>query len=58
MGKPISLCGSGIDYIVKNGVVYDGAKLRSAIKAMVAAEKERYGIEPGPMPIVDFELSE
>ena len=54
--KPVRV--GGIDYIVKNGVVYDGAKLRATIKAMVAAEKERYGIEPGPMPIVDFELSE
>ncbi len=46
----------GVDYVVKNGVVYEGAKLREDIKAMVAAEKERRGVAPGPMPIVDFEL--
>ncbi len=48
----------GIDYIVKNGVVYDGAGLRESIKSMVAAEKERLGIPPGPMPIVDFTMKE
>ncbi|MAW80651.1 MAG: amidohydrolase [Parvularcula sp.] len=46
----------GVDYVVKNGVVYDGAKLRDEIKAMVASEKERLGVAPGPMPIVDFDL--
>ncbi|WP_428409499.1 amidohydrolase family protein [Hyphococcus sp.] len=46
----------GVDYVVKNGVVYEGAKLRDEIKDMVAAEKQRLGVAPGPMPIVDFEL--
>jgi len=46
----------GVDYIVKNGVVYEGATLRQSIKDMVAAEKERLGVAPGPMPIVGFEL--
>ncbi len=46
----------GVDYVVKNGVVYEGAKLRDDIKAMVAGEKQRLGVAPGPMPIVDFEL--
>jgi len=54
--KPVRV--GGIDFIVKNGVVYDGAKLRASIKSMVAAEKDRLGIAPGPMPIVDFEISE
>ncbi len=48
----------GIDVIVKNGVVYDGAALRDSIKAMVSAEKDRLGVAPGPMPIVGFELPE
>ncbi|NNL87848.1 MAG: amidohydrolase family protein [Marinicaulis sp.] len=48
----------GIDYVVKNGVVYEGEKLRADIKSMVTAEKEKNGIAPGPMPIVGFELSE
>jgi hypothetical protein len=46
----------GIDFVVKNGVVYDGARLRQEIKAVVAAEKERLGVAPGPMPIVDVDL--
>ena len=47
----------GVDFVVRNGVVYDGARLREEIRAMVAAEKERLGVAQGPMPIVDFELS-
>ncbi len=46
----------GIDVIVKNGVVYDGAALRQSVKDMVTAKKEERGIAPGPMPIVGFEL--
>ena len=48
----------GVDYVIKNGVVYDGEKLRQTIQDMVAAEKLKHGVEPGPMPIVDFELKE
>lgn len=48
----------GVDYVIKNGVVYDGPKLRASIQAMVADEKQRLGVEPGAMPIVDFELPE
>lgn len=48
----------GVDYVVKNGVVYDGDELRDEIKSMVSTEKERLGVAPGPMPIVDFELEE
>ncbi len=48
----------GVDYVVKNGVVYDGAELRASIQAMVVAEKQKYQIAPGVMPIVDFELQE
>lgn len=48
----------GIDYVVKNGVVYDGAELRASVKAMVGEEKQRLGLPPGPMPIVDFDISE
>lgn len=48
----------GIDHVIKNGVVYEGETLRRSIRDMVAAEKERLGIAPGPMPIVGFELPE
>ncbi len=54
--KPVRV--GGVDNVVRNGVVYDGSELRSSIKEMVAAEKQRLGVPPGPMPIVDFELSE
>ena len=53
--KPVRV--GGIDYIVKNGVVYNGEELRADIKAMVSAEKEKLGIPAGPMPIVDFDIS-
>jgi len=52
--KPVRA--GGIDYVVKNGVVYEGAVLRESIKSMVAAEKQRLGLAPGAMPIVGFEL--
>lgn len=48
----------GVDYVIKNGVVYEGETLRQSIKDMVAAEKERLGLPPGPMPIVGFDLNE
>ncbi len=54
--RPVQV--GGVDYVVKNGVVYEGAKLRDEIKSMVAAEKERRGVAPGPMPVVGFELQE
>ena len=44
----------GVDYVIKNGLVYEGEALRRSIKDMVAAEKEKHGIPSGPMPIVDF----
>ncbi len=46
----------GVDIVIKDGIIYDGAALRADIKAMVAAEKERLGVAPGAMPIVGFEL--
>ena len=52
--RPVQV--GGVDYVVKNGVVYEGAKLRDEIKSMVAGEKERRGVALGPMPVVDFEL--
>lgn len=54
--KPVH--SGGIDFVIKNGVVYQGEVLRESIKAMVAAEKSKHGIPDGPMPIVGFELNE
>ena len=43
----------GIETIIRDGIVYDGAGLRTDIQAEVAAAKEKAGIAPGPMPIVE-----
>ncbi len=45
----------GVETVVKDGLVYDAKALAAEVRAMVAAEKEKAGIAPGPMPIVDFE---
>ncbi len=50
--KPVRA--GGVDYVIKNGVVYDGAQLRESIKDIVKTAKDEKGIAPGPMPIVDF----
>jgi hypothetical protein len=44
----------GVDTVVKDGLVYDARALAAEVKAMVAAEKQKAGLPPGPMPIVDF----
>ena len=41
----------GVDYTIKDGIVYDARLLRERIKQMVASEKERLNLPPGPMPI-------
>jgi hypothetical protein len=41
----------GVDYTIRDGIVYDAKELRDDIKAMVAAEKKRRGLPPGMMPI-------
>ncbi|MCB2113179.1 MAG: amidohydrolase family protein [Parvularculaceae bacterium] len=50
--KPVRV--GGVDTVIKDGLVYDAKALAAEVKAMVAAEKEKAGIAPGPMPIVDF----
>jgi hypothetical protein len=40
--------------VVKDGLVYDAKALAAEVRAMVAAEKQRAGLPPGPMPVVDF----
>jgi Amidohydrolase family len=42
----------GIDYIIKDGIVYDGAQLRDEVKGMVAKQKAERHIGPGVMPVV------
>lgn len=46
----------GIETVVKNGLVYNAGELRETLKEMVADEKAKAGLNPGPMPIVDFEF--
>lgn len=41
----------GVRYIIKDGIVYDGEKLREEVRAMVAKEKKALGIGPGVMPV-------
>ena len=43
----------GIETIIRDGIVYDGAALRANIQAEVAGAKKAAGIAPGPMPIVE-----
>ncbi|MEO1149952.1 MAG: amidohydrolase family protein [Pseudomonadota bacterium] len=42
----------GVETIIRDGVVFDGEKLRANIRAEVAAAKADAGIKSGPMPIV------
>jgi imidazolonepropionase-like amidohydrolase len=44
----------GVETVVKDGLVYDAKALAADVRAMVAAEKGKAGLPPGPMPIVDF----
>lgn len=52
--KPVRV--GGVETVIKDGVVYDAKALAAEVKAMVAAEKEKAGIAPGPMPVVDFKF--
>ena len=40
----------GVVYTIKDGIVYDAAKLRADVRAMVAEAKKKEGIERLPMP--------
>ncbi|HNR76331.1 MAG TPA: amidohydrolase family protein [Parvularculaceae bacterium] len=50
--KPIRV--GGVETVIKDGLVYDAKALAAEVKEMVAAEKQKAGVAPGPMPIVDF----
>jgi imidazolonepropionase-like amidohydrolase len=41
----------GVAYTVKDGIIYDAAKLRAEIRDMVAKSKAERGLPPGPMVI-------
>ena len=41
----------GVDYTIKDGIVFDAKALRADIRAMVASEKEARGLGEGYMPI-------
>ena len=41
----------GIDYVVKDGIIYDARKLRAEVRDMVLREKSQRNIGPGPMRI-------
>lgn len=46
----------GVETVVKDGLVYDARALAKEVRDMVAAEKQKAGLAPGPMPIVGFEF--
>jgi hypothetical protein len=52
--KPVRA--GGVETVVKDGLVYDAKALAAEARAMVAAEKAKAGLPPGPMPIVDFKF--
>jgi imidazolonepropionase-like amidohydrolase len=41
----------GIDYVMKDGILYDARKLRAEVREMVQREKTQRNIGPGPMKI-------
>ncbi|MEO0675069.1 MAG: amidohydrolase family protein, partial [Pseudomonadota bacterium] len=43
----------GVETIIRDGVIFDGYKLRTEIKADVAAAKAKAGIADGPMPLIE-----
>lgn len=42
----------GVDYTIKDGIVYDAAALRADVRAMVREAKAARGLPDGPMPLV------
>ncbi|QJU60606.1 amidohydrolase family protein [Sphingomonas sp. AP4-R1] len=48
-GKVVQV--GGIDWIIKDGIVYQGKRLRDEVKAMVAKQKAERGIAPGMMRV-------
>lgn len=43
----------GVDYTIKDGIVYDAAALRADVRAMVREAKAARGLPDGPMPLVE-----
>ena len=41
----------GIQWTIKDGIIYDAKGLLADIRAMVARAKNEAGLPPGPMPI-------
>jgi len=51
-GKTVQV--GGIDYTIKDGIVYDAHELRADIRRMVREAKAARGLPDGPMPVVGF----
>jgi imidazolonepropionase-like amidohydrolase len=47
----------GIAWTIKDGILYDGQKLRAELRDMVARAKQARGLPAGPMPIEDVDLT-
>ena len=41
----------GIEWTIKDGIVFDAAKLREDVREIVRAEKAARGLPDGPMPV-------
>ena len=46
----------GIDYTIKDGIIYDARELRAQVRQMVAEAKAERGLPPGPMTIENVDL--
>lgn len=47
----------GVDYTIKDGIIYDAKALRAEVRAMVARQKAERGMPPGIMTIENAEAS-
>ncbi len=47
----------GVDYTIKDGIIYDAKALRAEVRAMVARQKAERGMQPGIMTIENAEAS-
>ncbi len=47
----------GVDYTIKDGIIYDAKALRAEIRAMVARQKAERDMPPGIMTIENAEAS-
>jgi hypothetical protein len=47
----------GVDWTIKDGIIYDAAKLRADVREMVRAQKAERGLPDGIMPVATKDLT-